>query len=280
MTATGTREGEIRTGDTAALEVRDVSVRFGGVPVLSEVNLTVPPASRVGLVGPNGAGKTTMFQVMSGFLVPDSGSVILNGQDVTKRAAHVRARGGLARTFQHPEVFETMTVVDQLTLSLRLRTSPGRVWSDLLSPRGWQTTARGEGDRVGEIIELLGLQPFAHREVQSVPFGIARLVEVGAALIARPRVVLLDEPSAGLDSRETRELAEAIERVASHDDVAVLLVEHDLDFVLNMAELVYVLNFGVMIASGTPAEIRAHTDVQDAYLGTRASDSQQQASAQ
>jgi branched-chain amino acid transport system ATP-binding protein len=232
------------------------------------VSLTVGAASRVGLVGPNGAGKTTLFQVMSGFLVPNDGSVFLDGRDVTRIAPHVRVRLGLARTFQQPERFETMTVAEQLILSYRVHTEYSRTWTDLLSWRGWQRSDSQERDRVGGMIELLGLQPFAQREVQGLPMGIARLVEVGCALIAKPRVVLFDEPSAGLNSQETDELAAAIEVAAAREGVAVVLVEHDLDFVLEMARLVYVLDFGQLIASGSPAEIRANEAVQTAYLGT------------
>jgi branched-chain amino acid transport system ATP-binding protein len=250
-----------------ALEVRQVTVNFGGVRALDGVDLTVPASSRVGLVGPNGAGKTTLFQVMSGFLVPNEGSVLLDGRDVTRTSPHARARLGLARTFQHPEVFETITVAEQLTLAYRVHAEPRRMWTDLLSLRGWRRGANDELDRVSAMIELLGLQAFAHREVQGLPMGIARLAEVGSALIAKPRVILLDEPSAGLNSQETGELAAAVAEAADQEDVAVVLVEHDLHFVLAMARLVYVLNFGQLIASGSPAEIRANDTVQDAYLG-------------
>jgi len=260
--------GAPRPASAPVLEVRDVTVDFGGVRALSAVSLNVPGSARVGLVGPNGAGKTTLFQVISGFLVPDKGSVILDGRDVTAAAPHVRARLGLARTFQVPERFETMTVAEQLTLAHRIHAERRRMWSDLVSLRGWRPGSPGELERVGEIIELLGLQPFARREVQGLPVGIAKLIEVGCALISRPRVLLLDEPSAGLDTKETMEFARAIDRAAEQEHVAVVLVEHDLDLVLNMAQLVYVLDFGRLIAAGSPEEIRADEAVQAAYLGT------------
>lgn len=251
-----------------ALEVRGVTVNFGGVRALDRVSVTVPVGSRVGVVGPNGAGKSTLFHVMSGFLVPDEGSVVLGGRDVTRTPPHVRARRGLSRTFQHPEIFESITVAEQLTLSYRLHVEPERMVRDLFSLRAWRRSGQEERDRVTYLIELLGLQRFAHREVQGLPMGVARLTEVGSALVGKPSVILLDEPSAGLDRRETNELAVAVEEAARQENVAVVLVEHDLDFVLEMARLVYVLDFGQLLASGSPAEIRADETVQAAYLGT------------
>ena len=225
------------------------------------------PSGTTGLVGPNGAGKTTLFSVLSGLLRPTSGSVHLHGNDVTSLSARKRARLGVARSFQHPELFLSLTVAEHLALAYRMKEERRRLWVDLVSGRGWLRPTSEETDRVDGFLRELGLTKVAHRTVDSLPFGTTRLVEVGRALATSPDVLLLDEPSAGLDSRETRELADAISALVESGRHALLLVEHDLEFVLGVSQRVYVLDFGKVIASGSSSDIRADAAVQAAYLG-------------
>jgi len=249
------------------LSARGITVRFGGVTALDDVDLDIPAASTVGLVGPNGAGKSTLFSVLSGLRRPDTGQVFLDGADITKATPQARARGGLARTFQHPELFSGLTVREHITLAYRLKHSPLRVWTDPLTAGGFRRPQAAERDRVDQLLVGLQLDPLADRTVSGLPLGSARVVEIARALAREPSVLLLDEASSGLDSRETEELAQVLRRVVAERGISVLMVEHDVDLVLRLSDYVCVLDFGVRIAHGTPAEIRADSVVRAAYLG-------------
>ena len=249
------------------LSATGVTVRFGGLTALSDVRITVPPASIVGLVGPNGAGKSTLFSVLSGLLRPNAGSVSLSGHDVTRARPQARARLGLARTFQHPELFAGLTVREHLVLGHRIRHSRSRLWTDLVDGRAWRNAGEQENTRVDALMDLLGITGLARRDVSSLPLGLSRLVEVGRALATGPKVVLLDEPSSGLDAVETDRLSAALLRVQDLGHVSFLLVEHDVAMVLGLSESVFVLDFGSLIATGTPEEIRVDPAVKAAYLG-------------
>jgi ABC-type branched-subunit amino acid transport system ATPase component len=250
------------------LVAQDISVRFGGVQALSGVSVVVPPRSITGLVGPNGAGKSTLFAVLSGLLRPQSGRVFLGGEDVTGVSAHQRARNGLARTFQHPELFSSLTVREHLAIAYRIKLDRSRLWTDLLTGRGLRKPGAEERQFVDGLLEALSLTDIADADVRTLPLGTCRLVEIGRALAGRPKVVLLDEPSAGLSPPETRRLTKALDRIATNMDVSLLLVEHDLEMVLGLSQQIVVLDFGVRIASGTPEEIRSNLTVRAAYLGT------------
>ena len=247
------------------LEARGVTVRFGGLTALADVSLTVPPHSIVGLVGPNGAGKTTLFGVLSGILNPTHGSVVLQGNDVTHASPQNRARAGLARTFQRTELFADLTVREHLVLADRSRHARPRLWADLLGRSTGDRAA--EQARVDQLLDALGLMPVADRPARALPLGTGRLVEVGRALATDPSVILLDEPSSGLDVHETEQLATTLRRARDEHGVALVLVEHDLDLVLGLSDVVNVLDFGIMIATGTPSEVRADPRVRAAYIG-------------
>ena len=249
----------------AVLEARGVTVRFGGVTALADVSLTVPQQSIVGLVGPNGAGKTTLFGVLSGILNPTAGNVFLHGRDVTRAPTQERARAGLARTFQRTELFADMTVREHLVLAYRSRHARPRLWADLIGRSTGDRAA--EGARVDELLGMLGLVAVAERPARTLPLGTGRLVEVGRALATEPSVILLDEPSSGLDVHETEQLAGTLRRARADEGVALVLVEHDLDLVLGLSDVVNVLDFGINIAMGTPAEVRADPRVRAAYIG-------------
>jgi ABC-type branched-subunit amino acid transport system ATPase component len=257
--------------DQPRLQARGVTVRFGGVVALSDVAISVPSNAIVGLVGPNGAGKSTLLGVLSG-TIRGSGTITLDGADVTHMRADARARAGLARTFQHPEVFGELTVREQVSLAYRVRHEASRLRSDLLLGRGRRSASAGEQRTVGEILDLLGLDAVADRLASGLPLGTARLVEIARGIVMTPRVLLLDEPSSGLSTHETQQLSRALERVVAEYDLSVVLVEHDVDMVLSLSKVVYVLDFGAILASGTPAEIRANVDVRRAYLGEEEAD--------
>ena len=253
--------------DTAVIEARNVTVRFGGLVALSDVSIAVPPATIIGLVGPNGAGKTTLFGVLSGLLRPQEGDVYLGGQRITRASPSKRARMGLARTFQQLELFLGLTVREHVTLAYRVRAERHRLWSDLVTAGSLHPVSRDEQQRVDRLLDLLGLRAVADTAASALPLGFARRVEVARALATGPSVVLLDEPSSGLDISETEQLAAALRTVVEEERVSLLLVEHDVAMVLGLSSEVAVLDFGVRIAYGTPDEIRADPSVRAAYLG-------------
>jgi len=257
---------------TARLSCSDVTVHFGGLVAVKDVDLAVPPAAIVGLVGPNGAGKTTLFGVMSGLVRPAHGTVLLDGQDVTHLRPQPRAALGLGRTFQHPELFAGLTVREHLVLAYRVKHAGRRTWSDLFTMGSLRTADSDERSRVDELIELLGLGPIARRQALGLPLGVARLLELGRALAASPTVLLLDEPSSGLDSAETEQFESTLRRVSRGEGISVLLVEHDVDLVMRLCSDVYVLDFGELIASGPPEVVRADPSVRAAYLGEELTD--------
>jgi branched-chain amino acid transport system ATP-binding protein len=269
MTATPAAPGaaDAVAVDTHVIEARNVTVRFGGLIALSDVSIAVPPASIIGLVGPNGAGKTTLFGVLSGLLRPQEGDVYLAGRRITHASPSKRARLGLARTFQQLELFLGLTVREHVSLGYRVRSQRNRLWSDLFTAGSLHPTSEGERHRVDQLLALLGLRGVAERPASALPLGFARRVEVARALATSPSVVLLDEPSSGLDIAETAQLAAALRTVVEEERVSLLLVEHDVAMVLGLSSEVAVLDFGVRIAYGTPDEIRADASVRAAYLG-------------
>jgi branched-chain amino acid transport system ATP-binding protein len=252
---------------TPRLRCQDVTVRFGGVVAVNSVSIDIPPSRIVGLVGPNGAGKSTLFSVLSGLRHPNAGTVEFDGADITRASAQHRARLGLARTFQHPEVFGGLTVREHIILAHRVSTRRSRIWSDMVTARGFRRADPEENDRVGSLLEGLNLTRIADQPVAALSLGMTRLVEIARALATNPAVLLLDEPSSGLDSRETDQVIEVFRLATERRGVSLLLVEHDMSIVLGLCDEVHVLDFGVKIAAGPPDQIRADPAVKAAYLG-------------
>ena len=252
---------------TPRLRCQDVTVRFGGVVAVNSVSIDIPPSRIVGLVGPNGAGKSTLFSVLSGLRRPNAGTVEFDGADITGASAQHRARLGLARTFQHPEVFGGLTVREHIILAHRVSTRRSRIWSDMVTARGFRRADAEENDRVSSLLEGLNLTRIAEQPVAALSLGMTRLVEIARALATNPAVLLLDEPSSGLDSRETDQVIEVFRLATERRGVSLLLVEHDMSIVLGLCDQVHVLDFGVKIAAGTPDQIRADPAVKAAYLG-------------
>jgi ABC-type branched-subunit amino acid transport system ATPase component len=262
------------TTEAPLLAADEVVVRFGGVIALDQVSLAVPRGATIGLVGPNGAGKTTLFGVLSGLLRPRSGTVSMSGTDVTHRTPQSRSRRGLARTFQRMELFTELTVREHLVLARRVKDRRERLLGMARDLSGFgERPAPGEDDAVDAILALLGLRDVADRPALAVPLGTGRLVEVARALAAEPTVMLLDEPSSGLDVHETEQLGEALRRVRDERGTAFVLVEHNVDFVLDLSDRITVLDFGKVLTEGTPDEIRTSPEVQAAYFGAPVDDS-------
>jgi branched-chain amino acid transport system ATP-binding protein len=266
-----TRAPERSTGPL--LEVDRARKAFGGLVAVNDVSFDVAPGEIVGLIGPNGAGKSTAFAVLSGLLKPDAGHVWLAGTDVTRASAQARARRGLARTFQQPELFPWLSVREHFVLGDRLRHARRRLWLDVVTAGSVRSESREETERVGRLVELLSLGGREHEPVDTLPLGTSRLVEIGRALATEPSVVLLDEPFSGLAGREVDQLVAALGHVVGEQGVALLLVEHDVPLVLDLCSRVFVLDFGRVIADGTPGDIRASTAVRDAYLGDTVAES-------
>lgn len=246
------------------LDAVGITKSFSGIRALDDVTLRVDEGERVGLIGPNGAGKTTLFNCILGTLRPDSGSVTLNGVDLGSLPVHRRARMGMGRTFQRIELFSDTTVVEHLLIAERVRQGNGALWKDLLG-RGRPTS--DEIRRCAEVLDLLGLTDLAEEPIESLSLGQGRLVEVGRALVTGPRLLLLDEPSSGLDRAETDALAATLAEIQREKGFAVLLVEHDVELVAAFTDRTYVLDFGRLIANGPTEQMMADAEVRRAYLG-------------
>ncbi len=237
------------------LEVQEVTVRFGGHTALSSVSLDVDPGGITGLIGPNGAGKTTMFNVITGLQAPTRGNVRFDGRDIGGKLPFKRARLGMARTFQRLELFGQLTVRENIHVAGGLRKQWGKG-----GPSGPPPT-------VEELLERVGLSDVADVRADSLPTGQGRLVELARALAIRPRLLLLDEPASGQDEEETKAFAALLRSLAA-DGMAILLVEHDMELVMQVCSHIYVLDFGQLMAAGSPEEVRNDPNVQAAYLGT------------
>jgi branched-chain amino acid transport system ATP-binding protein len=246
------------------LDARHVSKHFSGISALDDVSITVEPAEPVGLIGPNGAGKTTFFNCLLGILRCDDGRVLFDGREITRMPVYRRARLGFGRTFQRIELFTGMTVRDHMLVAERARLGTGRLWKDVLNLAG---PTREERARVHRVLDLLGLLDVADEPIESLSLGRARLVEMGRALMTEPLLLLLDEPSSGLDQSETMELVGTLQTVQRERGTAILLVEHDVEMVQAFASRLYVLDFGVLIASGPTADVMDDQAVRHAYLG-------------
>jgi branched-chain amino acid transport system ATP-binding protein len=237
------------------LQAEEISVTFGGHRALVDVSVDADTGQITGLIGPNGAGKTTCFNVLSGLQPPVGGRVVFDSKDISSVPAYKRGRLGMARTFQRIEVFGSLTVYENVLVAAEIR-------------RRW---ARGDDsgdihDECNEIVDLVGLRSVADQRVDSIPTGLSRLTELARALATKPRVILLDEPSSGLDDDESEAFGELLLQLAKRG-IAILLVEHDIDLVMQVCDRIHVLDFGSIIAVGTPAEIRRDKRVQKAYLG-------------
>ncbi|MCW2598215.1 MAG: transporter [Frankiales bacterium] len=251
---------------SAALELRDIGVRFGAFDAVDGVSLTVNAGEVVGLIGPNGAGKTVTFNVVTGLQPATRGRVLLGGTDVTRAPAHARTAMGLARTFQVVQLFAGMTVLENLMVAAHRHTHAGVLVDALRLPGRRRALATAE-ERGRAVLSFLELPHLADVEVTTLPVGQARLVELARALCLTPSVLLLDEPASGLDPAETADFVALLAHVRATLGCAMLLVEHDMGVVMPLCDHVVVMDFGTVLASGPPLEVREDAKVRAAYLG-------------
>lgn len=247
------------------LTAKGVSVRFGGVKALTDVNLEVPEGSIIGLIGPNGAGKTTFFNCLSRFLNYDKGTITYGDKDLKRCSPHNIVRLGIARTFQNINLFRTRTVLDNILIGMHRHIH--NPVSEMLSLPGAVRHERAMYRKAEEIADLLGIRREMTQIVKNLPYGIQKRVELGRAFASDPKLLLLDEPVAGCNEEETAELCRIVRRLNNELKITILLVEHDMSMVMSVCRYIYVLDFGKNIAEGPPEEIRANPAVIEAYLG-------------
>lgn len=257
---------KVSTSREALLEVTGLTQRFGGVVAVSGLDMTVELGSITAVIGPNGAGKTTLFNCVTGIYAPTEGAILFAGRPITGIAPHEVVERGIARTFQNIRLFGAMTVLENVLIGSYCRTS-AHIVSTLFGTRLHHEEEREEEHRAFEILDMLGLASAADRIAGSLPYGDQRRLEIARALAARPRLLLLDEPAAGLNPSEKEELKSVVRRIQS-SGITIVLIDHDMKLVMDLSERVVVLDYGRKIAEGSPHEVRANPVVIEAYLGT------------
>ena len=251
------------------LETRNVSIHFGGLKAVDDIDFFVREGEILSLIGPNGAGKTTLFNLVSGFLTPLAGAVHYAGREITGLPPYTIARDGIVRTFQKTNIFSEITVREGIATGFHTRRKAG-LWSILVNGDESREEQRRVTHWASEILEFTGLAPWAETLGKNLPYGKQRLLEIGVALAATPRLLLLDEPATGLNPKETQDLMALIRRVRDEKKITVLLIEHNMNVVVGISDRVIVLNHGKKIAEGTPSEISRDRAVIEAYMGSGA----------
>ena len=249
--------------------IHNLSISFGGLMAVDNVSFDVLPGSIFSIIGPNGAGKTTIFNCINGLYSPDSGKIVFHSENIIGLKPHKIAQKGIARTFQNIELFSRMTTMENLMLGRHIHMKTG-IWTGSTFYRRGSRAAQEETkhrERVEEIIDLLDLQVARNQFVGGLPYGTQKLIELGRALALEPRLLLLDEPSAGMNSEEKQDLIFWIKDIQDELGVTILLIEHDMKLIMDISDRILVINFGKPITEGTPAEVQKHPEVLKAYLG-------------
>ncbi|MER2182529.1 MAG: ABC transporter ATP-binding protein [Clostridia bacterium] len=250
------------------LETRHLGIEFGGLKAVDDFNLTIGKTEIAGLIGPNGAGKTTVFNLLTKVYEPTSGAVLVNGKDLNGMSIVQASRLGIARTFQNIRLFDKMTVEENVRIGLHNQIRYDMFTGILRLPRYWKQE-KHQHERAMELLDIFGMQDLADEQSGSLPYGAQRRLEIVRALATDPKLLLLDEPAAGMNPHETEELMENIAKIRDRFQIAILLIEHDMSLVMGVCEGICVLNFGKIIAKGTADEIQANPAVIEAYLGKR-----------
>jgi ABC-type branched-chain amino acid transport systems, ATPase component len=248
------------------LEVKNISKSFGGVQAISDFSLSADKGEIVGIIGPNGAGKTTAFNVISGVYHPDAGQILLGGTDISKKEQHVITRLGVARTFQNIRLFSGLTVLENVMCAFDATSKYSILGGLLPTPARLHEEKRGH-ELCEHFLEIVGLADYRDEQPKNLAYGLQRKLEIARALICNPKVLLLDEPAAGLNPTEVSELTELIQRLGNEIGFAILLIEHRLELVMSISKRIHVISFGKPIAVGTPDEVRVNPAVIEAYLG-------------
>ena len=250
------------------METRHLGIEFGGLKAVDDFNLTIGKTEIAGLIGPNGAGKTTVFNLLTKVYEPTSGAVLINGQDLHGMSIVQASRLGIARTFQNIRLFDKMTVEENVRIGLHNQIRYDMFTGILRLPRYWKQE-KHQHQRAMELLDIFGMQDLADETAGSLPYGAQRRLEIVRALATDPKLLLLDEPAAGMNPHETEELMENIAKIRDQFQIAILLIEHDMSLVMGVCEGICVLNFGKVIAKGTADEIQANPAVIEAYLGKK-----------
>ena len=259
---------ESDAGKPLVLDVRNLGIDFGGLTAVDSFSVSLGPTEICGLIGPNGAGKTTIFHLLTGVYQPTRGSVLINGIDTKGMPTHKVTKLGIARTFQNIRLFTDMSVLDNVKVGMHNQIKCAFV-SSLFHLPGYYSAEKKANAKAMELLDFMGLADLANQKAGSLPYGVQRRLEIVRALATNPSIILLDEPAAGMNPSETTELMHQIRRIRDTFHIAIFLIEHDMNLVMNVCEAIAVVNYGRIIAKGTPEEIRQNPAVIEAYLGRK-----------
>jgi branched-chain amino acid transport system ATP-binding protein len=252
--------------NSVLLKVESLEKRFGGILALTEYDVEIRPEELVGLIGPNGAGKTTVFNLLSGVLKPTKGRIYLNGQDITHLRPDQNATLGIARTFQNIRLFKELSVIDNVKVAFHMRMGRG-FWKTLVHTSDYRFSENEMAQKSHEILELFDLEVIKDQPAKNLPYGIQRRVEIARAMATMPKLLLLDEPSAGLNTGETDELVKTLRKIHDTYGLTIFIVEHDMKLIMSICQRIQVIDRGRMLTAGTPDDVRHDQRVIEAYLG-------------